>query len=280
MEVEQEIIVDANPSNPVLNPSEADKAQPIGEKPEVEEKVEEKPEEKAEEVKKPEPPPIPKGVQKRIDRAVREKYEAEARAKLLEERLEKLERGFSTQNQRPIEDSEPTIDKFDNFDQYVAAKASWIAKKELEATLSERDKRSQAEREQANRARMVDDWATKVAKATADLPDFEDVIAASDVPMTEPMQQAIMESDIGPKLAYWLANNQDEATKIANMSPIGAIRALGRIEERLLNEKPAAKVSNMPPPVPTVKGSSAGVKKDPGKMTDAEYAKWRKSHAA
>lgn len=275
MEIEQEIIVDANPTNPVLNPSEADKPQPIGEKPEVEKEPEPQPEPE----KKAEPE-IPKGVQKRIDRAVRQKYEAEARAKMLEERLQALENRVQPQNQRSIEDSEPTIDKFDNFDQYVAAKASWIAKRELETTLAERDKLSAQQREAATRAKVVDDWATKVAKATADLPDFEEVIASSDVPMTEPMQQAIMESDIGPKLAYWLANNQDEATKIANMSPIGAIRALGRIEERLSVEKPAAKVSNMPPPVPTVKGSSASVKKDPGKMTDAEYAKWRKSHAA
>ena len=276
MEIEQEVVVEMG-SNPVLNPSEADKAQPIGEKTEVEKEPEAQPEPEAE--KKPEPPPIPKGVQKRIDRAVREKYEAEARAKMLEERLTQLEQRSMPQTQRPIEDSEPTIDKFDNFDQYVAAKASWIAKRELQTTLAERDKQSAQQREASTRAKVVDEWATKVAKATADLPDFEEVIASSDVPMTEPMQQAIMESDIGPKLAYWLANNQDEATKIANMSPIGAIRALGRIEERLSVEK-TTKVSNMPAPVPTVKGSSSGVKKDPGKMTDAEYAKWRKSHVA
>jgi hypothetical protein len=111
------------------------------------------------------------------------------------------------------------------------------------------------------------------------MPDFEEVLASSDVPMTPPMQQAIMESDIGPKLAYYLANNPDEAEKIAAMSPIGAIRTLGRIEERLATAKPAVQTTNAPPPIrPT--GARAAVTKDPGKMSDAEYAKWRKSYAA
>ncbi|MBK6906380.1 MAG: hypothetical protein IPH08_04430 [Rhodocyclaceae bacterium] len=34
------------------------------------------------------------------------------------------------------------------------------------------------------------------------MPDFRDVIGNADVPMTAPMQQAIMESDAGP-LAYY-----------------------------------------------------------------------------
>lgn len=227
---------------------------------------------------KPAEDPIPKGVQKRIDRAVRQKYEAEARTKMLEERLAALEqRGQPAPIPRQvIDDTEPTIDKFDNFDQYVAAKAEYIAKRQIEATLSERERRQAAEREAAERTKTVDSWTKRVAAATAEMPDFEDVLASSDVPMTPPMQQAIMESDVGPKLAYYLANNPEEAEKIATMSPVGAIRALGRIEERLSTTKPVIKTTNAPAPITPV-GTRAAVAKDPGKMSDAEYAKWRKS---
>lgn len=257
-------------TNPVLNPAQVDQRQ---------DEVAAKPDEVVED--KPKEPDVPKGVQKRIDRAVRAKYEAEARAKVLEERLAALEQRQYAQptQQSSIKDSEPTIDKFDSFDEYVAAKAAYIAKQQIESTLTEREKRESAAREATERQKTVESWEKRVAQATAEMPDFEDVIASSEVPMTGPMQQVIMESDIGPKLAYHLANNPDEATKIAQMSPIRAIAALGRLEERLVSEKPGVKSTSTPPPIQTV-GNRAGVKKDPGKMSDAEYAKWRKSAQA
>jgi hypothetical protein len=227
---------------------------------------------------KPEDPPIPKGVQKRIDRAVRQKYEAEARAKMLEERLAVIEQRQFQQNQPSIDKSEPKIENFDNFDTYVAAKAEWIASKKIEETLTEREKRQKEERENHERQQVQTTWAKRVSEATVEMPDFEEVLASSEVPMTGPMQDAIMESDIGPKLAYFLANNPDEAIKIANMPPISAIRALGRIEERLQTQ-PVKKPTSAPEPIKPV-GARATVKKNPGQMSDAEYAKWRKQGRA
>lgn len=231
-------------------------------------------------VEKPAEEPIPKGVQKRIDRAVRQKYEAEARAKMLEERVSAMESRQTIQQQpRQQDNGEPTIDKFDNFDDYVAAKAEYIAGKKIEATLTERERWQQAAYEAAERQKTADSWNKRIAAATVEIPDFEEVLASSDVPVTPPMQQAIMESDIGAKLAYYLANNPEEAEQIAGMSPVGAIRALGRIEERLATAKPTVATTNAPPPLKPI-GTKAVVTKDPGKMSDAEYEKWRKSGRA
>ena len=269
MDIVTETVVDegqavSNPTNPITDP----RPEPIGTTPEATEETLP--------VEKPAEESIPKGVQKRIDRAVRQKYEAEARAKILEERVSAMEaRQSQAPQQRQSTNGEPTIDKFDNFDEYVAAKAEYIAKKQIESTLTEREMRQRAEYETAERQKTVDSWNKRVASATADMPDFEEVLASSDVPMTLPMQQAIMESDIGPKLAYYLANNPDEAEQIAGMSPIGTIRALGRIEERL-SAKPTKTPTSMPPPIKSL-GTKAIVTKDPGKMSDAEYEKWRKS---
>lgn len=258
----------SNPTNPITDP----KPEPIGaQKPAPEPKEEVKPEEKVEE-------PVPKGVQKRIDRAVRQKYEAEARAKMLEERLAALEQRAAPK-QQVQDDSEPTIDKFEDFDQYVAAKAEWIASRKIEQTLTEREKRQAAEREATERQKTVESWNKRLEQATAEMPDFEDVVSSSDVPMTEPMQQAIMESDVGPKLAYYLASHPEEALSIARMSPLSAIRSLGRIEERLATQKPISKPTSAPEPIKPV-GTRAAVAKDPGKMSDAEYAKWRRQGRA
>lgn len=242
------------------------------------EAVETPPQEAEQQEEKPKEPEIPKGVQKRIDRAVRQKYEAEARAKMLEERLSTLEqRQYQPPPQRqPADDGEPTIDKFDNFDQYVAAKAAWIAERKINETLTARERAQMAEREAAERAKTADSWNKRIAQATAEMPDFEDVIASSDVPMTAAMQQAIMESDVGPRLAYHLANNPDEAYRIAQMSPTSAIRALGRIEAQLESGKTTTKtVSSAPEPVKTV-GGRATAKVDPDKLSPEEWVKWRR----
>lgn len=227
------------------------------------------------EKKEEDPPPIPKGVQKRIDRAVREKYEAQARAKMLEERLSALEQRNSPQPQAaaPAGDKAPTLDQFESFDDYVAAKAEYIASRKIEQALSEREQRQQQQYQQTQQEQLQASWNKRIVEATAEMPDFEDVIATSDVPMTPAMRDAIVESDVGPKLAYYLANNPDEATKIANMSPIGAIRALGRIEERLASS-PVKKITSAPPPVGSVAGS-ASVTKNPDKMSAEEWLRWR-----
>ena len=220
------------------------------------------------------PESVPKGVQKRIDRAVRDKYEAQARAKVLEERLAAIE-ARQQQPAKATDTAMPKIEQFSSFDEYVEAKASYIARQQIEQTLTEREQRQMAVRAQSERATVAEKWNAKVASATAEMPDFEDVITSSDVPMTEAMQQAIMESDLGPKLAYHLANNPEEARKIAAMSPVGAIRALGRIEERL--SKPADKVTTSAPEPIKPTGASARVEKDPSDMSQKEFEKWRKS---
>jgi hypothetical protein len=134
--------------------------------------------------------------------------------------------------------------------------------------------------EAAERQKTADGWHKRLVQATAEMPDFEDVIASSDVPMSAPMQQLIMESDVGPKLAYYLATHPDEASQIVSMPPIRMVAALGRIEERLQSQQIVAKKpTSAPPPLKQV-GGKASSRKSPADMTDTEYAKWRKSGRA
>ena len=264
-----------NPTNPIF---EVEKEAPEGEK-----KEEAKPE--AKEAPKPEEKKedhIPKGVQKRIDRAVREKYEAQAEAKMLKERLDRIEQNLRQNNRqdRPIDNSEPMIDNFDDFDKYVVAKAGWIASKKINETLQERERRSAEERVAAAHYKAVEGWQQRVEQATAELPDFEEVLSSSDVPMSDFMRDAIIDSDLGPKVAYWLANNPDEAKKIASMSPLATVKAIGRLEERLESQAKAPKKPTSAPAPLTPVGGKASVSKDPGKMSDAEYLEWRKKGRA
>jgi hypothetical protein len=178
---------------------------------------------------------------------------------------------------RQAPQGEPKLDDFDNFDAYIAAKAEFIADRKINQTLTEREQRQQAERAQAAQRHTAESWNKRVSTAEAEMPDFHDVVASSDVPMSAPMQQAIMESDAGPKLAYYLATHPDEAEDIASMSPVATVRALTRIEDKLANQP--MNVSRTPAPVSPV-GVKAKADKDPSAMSDKEFADWRRRQIA
>lgn len=224
-------------------------------------------------VETPPAPPTAEELQKKFDRDAamqRRRYEKDIQAER-EQRIRLEERLAKAEPARPTDPGMPTIDKFDNFDDYVTAKAEYIASQ----TLSKHEQRQAAEKAQAAQQQTVEGWNKRVA--AADIPDFHDVVAASDVPMTQVMQQAIMESDLGPKLAYHLATNPEEAEKIARMTPIGAVRALTLIEEGF--KKPVA-VSKATPPITPVGSKATSIKSLLDTKDFDEFTKRREAQIA
>ena len=220
--------------------------------------------------------PTAEELQKKFDRDAamqRRRYEKDLQAER-EQRI-RLEERLAQQTPAKKEDGAPTIEQFDNFDDYVTAKAEYIAAKKIESTLSEHGKRQQEEIAQAAQKQTVEGWNKRVA--AADIPDFQDVIQNSDVPMTQVMQQAIMESESGPKLAYHLATNPEDAERIARMTPIGAVRALTLIEEGF--KKPVA-VSKATPPITPVGSKATSIKSLLDVKDFDEFAKRREAQIA
>ena len=228
-------------------------------------------------IETPPTPPTAEELQKKFDRDAamqRRRYEKDLQAER-EQRIRLEERLAKAEPARPTDPGMPTIDKFDNFDDYVTAKAEYIASKKIESTLSEHEKRQAAEKAKAAQEQTVEGWNKRVADA--DIPDFHDVLAASDVPMTSIMQQAIMESENGPKLAYHLATNPADAERIAGMTPIGAVRALTLIEEGL--KKPVA-VSKATPPITPVGSKATSIKSLLDTKDFDEFTKRREAQIA
>lgn len=220
---------------------------------------------------------LPKGVQRRIDRAVREKYQAQAKADALEQRLERLEAGQRGQQQnagKPANNGEPKIADFNDFDEYVTAKARYIAKAELQEGMTAFERRSGEEKAQAAQRQTAEGWNKRVAAVSKEIPDFAEVVSGSDVPMSTVMQQVIVESEHGPKVAHYLATHEEEGQEIANMTPIAAVRALMRIEDKLKSKPTTA----TPAPIsPTGSKSTAGVKALTDSMSQDEFEKRRRA---
>lgn len=243
---------------------EQQQGQTEGEKPEG---AEQQPADKTEQPKKG-------GVQKRIDELTRKAHEAEREAAFWREQAAK--------SQAPSTDAaKPARDDFATDADYFEALADWKA----EQKVSEFRKQQQAEAlnkaEQNQTATRFELYQERVAASLEAIPDYAEVVGASDVPAAPHVLESILDSDSGPQLAYHLAKNPELAEQLNVMTPVQAAREIGRLEARLAQPKaettPPKRTTNAPAPITPVRGSNGKFTKSPDQMTDAEwYASQRK----
>lgn len=179
--------------------------------------------------------------------------ERQARVEL-EQRLAALEQQRQPQQQSYV-DSEPQPSQFNDAFEYAKALAEFSTEK----ALAERDRQVAQQREQEAQQKIIQSWAQKVQEAKAELPDFDDLVASSDVVVNNAVRDAILESDVGPKILYHLAENNDLAKKIASLSPNAALREIGRLEAKFdvkVDTKQTAPVvrSKAPAPIQPIRG--------------------------
>ena len=208
---------------------------------------------------------------RRIDELTRNWREAERRNDQLLEMVGRLQGAPATQQQVDDTGKPPSLADF-NYDEtkYQEALLSF-ATKAAEKTVT--TKLSEWEHRQAQ-ARASQSFKQREAEFAATVDDYADKVYDPSVPISSAMAEVIAESDIGPKLAYHLADNRDLAARIAAMSPVQAARELGKIEAKLA--APASKpVSKAPPPPPKIASAEGEVDKDPDKMPVDEWVRWR-----
>jgi len=74
-----------------------------------------------------------------------------------------------------------------------------------------------------------------------------------------------------------------EGVAISRMTPVKAARAIAQLEAKLAANPapPPKKTTNAPPPIkPLGTSATAGISKDPDKMTVKEFEAWRLSQGA
>lgn len=163
--------------------------------------------------------------------------------------------------QTPQVEAEPKLEQFASYDDYVKAMARHEATKHAKSVTEEerkaQERRSQQEREQA----LASTHREREAKA---MEKYEDYIekAHYNPHMTEPMARAIMESELGPDVAYWLANNLQESARISKLSPVQQIRELGKIEVKLESAPAPKQPSAAPEPITPVGGKATPAASD------------------
>jgi superfamily I DNA and/or RNA helicase len=207
--------------------------------------------------------------------------ERQARVEL-EQRLAALEQQRQPQQAFNV-DQEPQPSQFSDAFEYAKALAEFSTEK----ALAERDRQVAQQREQEAQQKIIQSWAQKVQEAKADLPDFDDLVASSDVVVNNAVRDAILESDVGPKILYHLAENNDLAKKIASLSPNAALREIGKLEARFEvnpETKQTAPVvrSKAPAPIQPIRGGQG--KADVPISADGEfhgsYQAWKAARKA
>lgn len=220
--------------------------------------------------------------QEEVDRIVRKakknaSYLArkEAEAELYRQQVE---RGVQRAPEAKPEDAPPKREDFDDYETYLEARADYKAEQKVKAVLAEQQTRTQQQTQQSSESQRLARYQQDLDKARSSIPDFDEVTGEADVPVTQTMRDAILESDVGALLTYHLAKNPAEAERIARLSPIAQAKAIGQIEASLAS-KPAPQVSKAPAPIKPISGASGG-HADPSKMSMDEYLAYRKKTGA
>ena len=209
-----------------------------------------------------------RGVGKRLDELTRNWRETE--------RERDYWRQLATQRQEQPKPEEPvkSLEDF-NYDDKAYQKYLFDAaeKRAVEAAKNYARQENQ-ERETQRRKHSYTINEVEFAKKTE---DFYEVTRNPQLEISESMAEAMLDSEEGPAIAYYLGKNPEIASKLSVLSPIQAAREIGRLESKLIADREALrkKVSEAPKPPAKVEGSSPSVDKNPDTMSTADWLKWR-----
>lgn len=182
----------------------------------------------------------------------------------------------------------PKITDFDDLAKFDAAVDAYEEQRDKYAQdlvkheLKQADKARQAQGQQKEAAQG---WEKKISEARKMHADFDEVAFSEDTPLSLAMQDAIIDSEHGTEILYHLGQNQAEAARIAKLSPIAAIREIGKIESRIADtnkaepedKEPPATASRAPrPPQPVRRQSSVNSEPD----DKDEYSTWLRKREA
>ena len=230
--------------------------------------------------------PKPNKLEKRFSEITKQREMARAdadrerqRASDLESRLRELEAKVAP---KATSDEEPRPDQFQDAFEYAKA----LAEFSTDRALKERDRQEADRKANDERAKTMAEWNKRQSEVKKELPDYDDMIASSEVVVSDQVRDAIFESDLGPRILYHLAENPEVAEKLSKLSTIGALREIGKIEARLekapQEEVKAATKSNAPRPISPIRATSVPSEAniDSNGEFHGTYRQWKEARLA
>jgi hypothetical protein len=186
--------------------------------------------------------------QRKIDKLTKRNAELEQRLLALEQKPPAEEPG-----KKPTApaDGKPKLEDYQTLEEYQEALTDWKLddrERKRQAAESEREAREANEKIQAA-------WSKQVKAASKVHEDYEDVIdtvKAPEGPGVAAARQAMLEDDNGAEILYYLAKHPADMKRIAALSPVSAVREIGKLSASFTpapeNGKPKVTGAPKPPP--------------------------------
>ena len=217
-------------------------------------------------------------LEKRFSELTKARKEAEARAEELERRLAAFESNPAPQPQSvPASNQKPSPDDFRDAFEYAEALAEWSA----EQALVKREMEVRQREAETQKQKVIQTWQQKLEVTKAELPDYEEMVASSTVAVGDAVRDAIIESDVGPRILYELASDDELAEKLTTMSIPSALKLIGKLEAKFekteapakAEKKSVAAKSNAPEPIRPLRstGGVSDVAIDGEKLSFQQY---------
>jgi hypothetical protein len=256
----------------------------------------------SDEVPKPKRRRRGRSYKERASQLAREKAQETARAQALELELERLraepppappvaeppeeaalpeEHAAEGSEEAPRADGRPNQDSFETYEDFQEALVDWKVTQRLEADQRDRVERDAREKTQRATRDLVAAHTARIDEFRTKHEDFDAVVEAGQhLPITQPMQDSVLNSDLGPEMMYHLCRNPEECDRIASMHPIVAIKEMGRLEARLevarTGPTPTAKsVTRAPRPIKPVGGGVTASSVPLDQMSYQDYKRAR-----
>jgi hypothetical protein len=151
---------------------------------------------------------------------------------------------------------------------------AWTAKR-IETGVAQAVQTVQQNQTEATRRAAFE---SRLAAFAAKTPDLGVVLGNPNLPqLHKDAASLVVDSELGPQIAYHLGKNTDLAARIARQTPAQQAASIGRLEAQLSIAKPQKNTTNITrapnPPTPTSgRGNTPSV--DPSKMTTKEWIAW------
>lgn len=242
----------------VLAPAETEGQEPEGQKPEVTEEQDDNQHQ------------IPKGLEKRLAKLTKQKYAQQ-------ERIDALERQL--QESLKAKEEEPDRDDYTD-DEWMEI----LAEKKAKALLQEYQAEQKQRIDSAKNARQAaTQWQSKIDTYKEEMPDYEAVVSNADIELPVEVLQTIASSPVGPRMAYHLAKNEQEAEMLQQMDARTRDRYLLKLELKMEDTPVGRPTANQPKaevtkatPIPRSGGISAATPSEDSLSIDDWMARRRK----
>ncbi len=192
------------------------------------------------------------GFQRRMQKYERQVQDAQIEAEYWRRQAMQAQ---SAQTAPGATSAEPALKDFDNVEDYIVAREKYLLEKVVPQKVAEIAGQTA---QQTQQQRMIDAYTQRVQEVVKEIPDYTEVVAdLPDLPID--VQEFLIGSEVGPKLTYHLAQNEELVQRLNSLSPLRRAAELGKLELTVSQPKAAApkKVTAAPAVAPKVKADPA-----------------------